>query len=171
MRARGSCGFGLGGGCGTRAVGRMVTVTATATAAGAGAAGPFVPLAPSASALTHSCRSFYKTHPPLCRVRTLRFHTLRATRSASLQPPAVAISDQDQRRLSSSSNMSELKWPSALVRKAFFDYMQQRGHTIGMQNCPSFTWPRRPSSTRFCHTVKCQPRRTRNRVETFFDYF
>ncbi|OAA46852.1 alanyl-tRNA synthetase [Metarhizium rileyi] len=26
--------------------------------------------------------------------------------------------------------MSELKWPSALVRKAFFDYMEQRGHTI-----------------------------------------
>ncbi|KAG6026879.1 hypothetical protein E4U41_001137 [Claviceps citrina] len=28
--------------------------------------------------------------------------------------------------------MSELKWPSARVRKAFFDYMEQRGHTIGI---------------------------------------
>ncbi|KAG6008006.1 Alanine--tRNA ligase [Claviceps maximensis] len=26
--------------------------------------------------------------------------------------------------------MSELKWPSARVRKVFFDYMEQRGHTI-----------------------------------------
>lgn len=26
--------------------------------------------------------------------------------------------------------MSELKWPSARVRQAFFDYMEQRGHTI-----------------------------------------
>jgi hypothetical protein len=55
--------------------------------------------------------------------------------------------------------MSELKWPSALVRKAFFDYMEQRGHTIGTQNCPSLTFWERTLQwqplAEFATTVKC----------------
>lgn len=39
------------------------------------------------------------------------------------------------RRSYSSATMaeSELKWPAARVRKTFFEYFEQRGHTIGMR--------------------------------------
>jgi hypothetical protein len=28
--------------------------------------------------------------------------------------------------------MADVKWPAALVRKTFFDYFEQKGHTLGM---------------------------------------
>lgn len=162
-----TCGFGSAGGCGAAAVrvrGRSgVTVTG---ADGGRGRGLFVPPVP----LTHSCRSFYKTHlqqPPqseqLCRVRTSRYHTLRDLRSASLQSPAFAIFTQ--RRLSSTSSMSELKWPSARVRKAFFDYMEQRGHTIGMPTKiapPSCQVWRSESRWMKFATISCAATRTKS---------
>lgn len=46
--------------------------------------------------------------------------------------------------------MSEVKWPAALVRKTFFDYFKERGHTIGTHSqlalpfAPAFTTAARP---------------------------
>ncbi|KAG5928431.1 hypothetical protein E4U53_002674 [Claviceps sorghi] len=160
---------GSGGGSGSSDVGVVVGGAAAAAAVaaavavgvgvGVGAVGrlrPFV-LAPR---LTHSCRSFYKT-----RVQTVRIPQLApppaqhpaAPRPQQQQParlpttsrlPSVLASRRplrplrpNHRRFSSTTTMSELKWPSARVRKAFFDYMEQRGHTIGMDVCPLLAHP------------------------------
>lgn len=165
MRARWrSCGVGGRGiGIGIASGGGVTAGTGVTLAAGArGSSCLFVPLVPSAVALTHSCRSFYKTHlhqPPqqLSRVRISRYHTIRATHSALLRAPDYTIFNQ--RRSSSTSNMSELKWPSKRVRQAFFDYMEQRGHTIGMQNCPSLLNPEIAAIARTRHTAKGITRR------------
>ncbi|KAG6316453.1 hypothetical protein E4U44_000670 [Claviceps purpurea] len=113
--------------------------------AAAGRRRPFVPV----PLLTQDCGSFYKTRlrlplfaspvQQLCRVH----HDSRprfppSARPLPIQPiqtlpsTSVPLARRHQHRLLSSSTavMSELKWPSARVRQAFFDYMEQRGHTI-----------------------------------------
>lgn len=115
--------------------------------AAAGRRRPFVPV----PLLTQDCGSFYKTRlrlplfaspvQQLCRVH----HDSRprfppSARPLPIQPiqtlpsTSLPLARRHQHRLLSSSTavMSELKWPSARVRQAFFDYMEQRGHTIGM---------------------------------------
>ena len=32
--------------------------------------------------------------------------------------------------------MADVKWPAALVRKTFFEYFEQRGHTLGTYPFP-----------------------------------
>ncbi|POR38986.1 Alanine--tRNA ligase, partial [Tolypocladium paradoxum] len=69
---------------------------------------------------------------PQHQLRQVHAGSLRTTtkrpelRSARLRTPAVL----HQQRLYSTANMSEVKWPAALVRKTFFDFFEQRGHTI-----------------------------------------
>lgn len=79
--------------------------------------------------LTHSCRSFYKTHHHLLSQAFPRHPCYPRLPSARSLQPAV----QPHRRLIShaTARMSEAKWPGALVRKTYFDFFEERGHTLG----------------------------------------
>lgn len=105
---------------------------------GGGSSPPALVLSePLSAPLTHSCRTFHIAHlqlhqqPPssLRRVKAATLQTIRTIHSAATRAPATISS---LRRFSSTARMSELKWPSARVRNSFFEFFEQRGHTIGM---------------------------------------
>ncbi len=91
-------------------------------------------------ALTHS-RTFHKTRPdPRREIENLRPATTpRSTTTFAapgLQTPHVAKPRLSIRFYSQSSSLpnmaEEVKWTGLKVRKTFFDFFAERGHTIGM---------------------------------------
>lgn len=85
--------------------------------------------------LSHSCRSFYKTHPP--RPQPLRRLPAEASLHSTLHRPRLSASPHHnqllllQRRLLQTFASMTGNWPEAQVRKTFFDFFEQRGHTLG----------------------------------------
>lgn len=101
--------------------------------------------------LSHSCRTFYKTHDPpqLLPLLLRRPHAAQPTLATPLSTlysswtiPSLDFAPQ-RRRFRSTAGMAtdSVQWPAKRVRQTFFDYFEERGHTIGMC-CRSAKQPR-----------------------------
>lgn len=64
-----------------------------------------------------------------------------SSRSLTVRPRlaarAATASTTPLRRFYSHSTMAQVKWPAAEVRKTFFNYFEEKGHTLGMLHSAS----------------------------------
>ncbi|KAL7943184.1 tRNA synthetases class II (A) domain-containing protein [Trichoderma barbatum] len=80
--------------------------------------------------LSHSCRSFYKTHPP--QPRRLLSEASHLHPRLRLRPRFCTLASTFPRLQSQTQTFANMpgNWPEAQVRKTFFDFFEQRGHTL-----------------------------------------
>lgn len=91
---------------------------------------------PFIGGLTHSCRSFYstKTHHQIALARPAALATTpgKPTGAFLTRREPIASHPSSPRAASTLPTMASDKWTGAGVRKAFLDFFEQKGHTIGM---------------------------------------
>lgn len=118
--------------------------------------------------LSHSCRSFYKTHPPRLPLRRLpaeaSLHSTLHRPRISASPPSLNQYQNQlfvlQRRLLQTFASMTGNWPEAQVRKTFFDFFEQRGHTLGKSRGEE-----RKKIGIFCLSIANFPSKWRGRVD------